>query len=226
MILKMKDKDKNNNKNKQFAVLGLGRFGFSLAVELSAKGYDVFACDKNPALVKQIGEYVTEAMIVDLNDEESLASIGFENYDTVVVAIGTSIESAIMATMYAKEKGVGCVIAKAMTFQQKKMFEKLGADRVIMPEYDSGKRLAEQIVNPNMLEFFRFSDDYGFAEIEPKEHWIGKSLKESNIRAGYGLNIVAIKRDKDVVVNPYADEVIMAGDILVVMGEYKKIQSV
>jgi trk system potassium uptake protein TrkA len=155
-----------------------------------------------------------------------LASIGFENYDTVVVAIGTSIESAIMATMYAKEKGVGCVIAKAMTFQQKKMFEKLGADRVIMPEYDSGKRLAEQIVNPNMLEFFRFSDDYGFAEIEPKEHWIGKSLKESNIRAGYGLNIVAIKRDKDVVVNPYADEVIMAGDILVVMGEYKKIQSV
>jgi trk system potassium uptake protein TrkA len=220
-----KAKPQKPKKNKQFAVLGLGRFGMALALELSKQGCQVIASDKNPELVAQVKGKVTETYVVDFNTEGALKQMNLGECDTVVVAIGTSIESAIMATVHAKQVGANCVIVKALTFQQKAMFEKLGADRVIMPEYDSGKRLAEQIVNPNMLEFFKFSENYGFAEIEPKEEWVGKSLKESGIRADYGLNIVAIKRDSDVVVNPYADEVIGKDDILVVIGENKKIQN-
>lgn len=212
-------------KNKQFAVLGLGRFGFTVATKLSEEGFDVLACDKNPTLVKQIEPYVTDAVIVDFNDQDALSGLGLQNYDTVVIAIGSMLESAIMATIYAKECGVECVIAKAMTFQQKKMFEKLGADKIVMPEFDSGKRLVNQITKSNVLEFISVSDEYGFAKIKTKKQWAGKSLKQSNIRAEYGINVVAIQRsDNDVIINPHPDEVIMEEDSLIVIGENKKIQ--
>lgn len=220
----LKGEKKALGKRKQFAVLGLGRFGFTVATKLSEQGFDVLACDRDPALVRQIEPYVTDAVVTDINDQDALEGLGLQNYDTVIIAIGIMLESAIMATIYAKECGVDCVIAKAMTFQQKKMFEKLGADRVVMPEYDSGIRLANSLVQPNVLEFISVSDEYGFAEVKPKKQWCGRSLKQSNIRAEFSISVVAIKRSSGVVINPHPDEIIKEDDCLIVIGENKKIQ--
>lgn len=145
--------------------------------------------------------------------------IGLNNFDVVIVAIGESLEASIMATMYAKEKGVKTVIAKAIGTPQKKLLEKVGADKVLMPERDSGQRLAISLVTSNVLEYITVSDKFGIAEIGVVDKWVDKTLQDANIRAKYGINVVAIKRGGDVIVTPPPDIKILETDTLVVIGE-------
>lgn len=212
------------NKNKQFAVIGLGRFGRAVTKTLVDNGCDVLCCDKDMSLIKQMEPVVTKAMQIDVMQENALDALGLNNFDVVIVAIGDSLESSVMATMYAKEAGVKTVIVKAQNISEKKILEKIGADKVVMPEMDSGSRLAINLITTNVIEYISFSEKYAMAEITPLKEWENKTLAEANIRAAYGFNVVAIKENNEVIVSPVADTLIKAGQILVIIGENKQIQ--
>ena len=169
--------------------------------------------------VKQMEHIATDVMQLDVMNEDAMQYIGLNNFDVVIVAIGESLEASIMATMYAKEKGVKTVIAKAIGTPQKKLLEKVGADKVLMPERDSGQRLAISLVTSNVLEYITVSDKFGIAEIGVVDKWVDKTLQDANIRAKYGINVVAIKRGSDVIVTPPPDIKILETDTLVVIGE-------
>lgn len=211
-------------KNKQFAVLGLGRFGKSIVNTLVENGYDVLCVDNNIEIVKEVSKFANHVVQADVTDEHALSALGLNNFDVVIVAIGDNMESSIMATLMAKEKGAELVIAKAKSMIQKSILEKVGADRVVLPEKDMGVRIATNLITTNVIDFINLSEKFGIAEIEPKKEWIGVSLQKSNIRAESGLNIVAIKRNNKIIVSPKAEEVIIQNDILVAVGENSDIQ--
>ncbi len=211
-------------KGKQFAVLGLGRFGESIVRQLSEYGCNVLACDNNQNIVQELSSYATHVIQVDVTDEHAIGALGLGNFDVVVVAIGSNLEATIMATLIAKEKGAKYVVARAQNNMEKTILEKVGADRVILPEFEMGAKVATTLVTTNVIDFINLSDQFGIAEIEPMEDWVGISLSKSNIRASSGLNIVAIKRGKHIIVNPRAEEVIKDEDILVAIGETVDIQ--
>lgn len=212
------------SKKKQFVVLGLGRFGMSVAKSLSEIGYDVMAVDINSENVQYASEFVTHAVRADVGDELSLRALGIGNFDVVIVSIGSHLEASVMATLIAKELGIPYVIAKAQDDMQKKILEKIGADRVIFPEREMGTRIANSLVFGNFFEFMELSDEFGIAEIEPLEEWIGATLAHTEIRAKYGLNVVAIKYKGKVEASPRADREFKKGDIAIVMGENRQIQ--
>lgn len=210
-------------KKQQFAVLGLGRFGCSIVKTLSNKGYEVLACDINPQPVKEMSQYATECVQVDITNEEALKKVGLSSFDCVIIAIGSSLESSVMATVFLKRMGIKSVIAKARTETERDVLKMVGADKVVLPERDMGVRLAYNLISTGVLDYIRFSEDMGIAEIEPNKKWLDKSLKELNMRTAYGINVVAIKRNDNVIVSPYADEKILADDILVVIGKSENI---
>lgn len=211
-------------KNKQFAVIGLGRFGSAVTKTLIDNGYDVLCCDKDMSIVKRIEPYVTKALQIDVMQENAIQSLGLNNFDVVIIAIGDSLESSVMATMYAKEAGVKKIIVKAQNLSEKKILEKIGADKVIMPEVDSGRRVAINLITTNVIEYISFSEKFAMAEISPLKEWSNKTLAEANIRAKYGFNVVAMKENDNVIVTPGPNEIIKDESILVIIGESSQIQ--
>lgn len=212
------------SKKKQFVVLGLGRFGLSIARTLSDNGYNVMAVDNCPEKVQLASEFVTHAVKSDVTDDLSMRALGIGNFDVVIVSIGSHLEAGVMATLIAKELGVPYILAKAQSDMQKKILEKIGADRVIFPEREMGVRIANSLMFGNFVEFMELSDEFGIAEIEPLKEWYGVTLAQSEIRAKYGINVVAIRQKGKIFTSPQADHVIQTGEILVVMAEYKQIQ--
>ncbi len=211
-------------KRKQFVVLGLGRFGMSVAKSLSENGCDVMAVDESPERVQAASEFVTHAVRADITDELSLRALGIGNFDVVVVSIGSHLEASVMGTLIAKELGIPYIIAKAQDEMQKKILEKIGADRVIFPEREMGVRIANSLLYGNFVEFMELSEEFGIAEIEVIDEWIGKTLAQTEIRAKYGLNVVAIKHKGKIEASPRADRKFEKDDIAVVLGENKQIQ--
>lgn len=203
---------------RQFAVIGLGRFGSSVARTLFSMGYDVLALDISEERVQDLAKDVTHAVQGDAREEETLRAVGIRNFDVVVVAIGQDIQSSILITVLLKELGVKCVVAKAQNELHAKVLYKVGADKVVFPERDMGARLARNMVSANVLDYIQLSPDYSIAEIATYETWQGKSLRELNLRARFGINVLAIKRNKQLLVAPGADDLIEKGDILVVVG--------
>ncbi len=213
-------------KRKQFAVIGLGRFGKSIVNTLVGHNCEVMCCDIKLEAVNEMSSVADHAVQVDIMEPHAADALGLNNFDVVIVAIGENLEASIMATLVAKEKGCPLVIVKAKDEMQRSILEKLGADRVVMPERDMGIRIATNLVTSNVIDYINLSDEFTIAEIEPKKVWLDKSLQKSNIRAEYGLNIVAIKRNnrKKIIVSPRPDEIIKEDDILVVIGESKSIK--
>ena len=208
---------------KQFIVIGLGRFGSSVAKNLYKLGYEVMAVDKNEEIVQDISNEVTHAVQLDATDEHSLKELGIRNFDVAVVTIGEDIQASIMVTLMAKELGVNYIISKANSEVHAKVLEKIGADRVVLPERDMGTRVAHNLVSSNIMDYIELSPDYSIMEIAPLEDWYGKSLQELSLRSRYGLNIIAIKSDGSVNVNPLAGDTITYGSILVAVGSEKDI---
>lgn len=203
---------------KQFVILGLGRFGLSLARTLYSLGHDVLAVDENEDIIQDISDSVTHAVQADATDENSLRALGLRNFDVAVVAIGSSIQASILVTLIVKELGVKYVVAKAQSELHAKVLYKIGADRVVFPERDMGLRLAHNLVSSNVLDFIELAPDYSIVEIASLPEWEGKTLKELDMRVKYGINIMAIKRDEEINISPRAEEVIQSADILVVIG--------
>lgn len=203
---------------KQFAVIGLGRFGGSICKELIDLGAEVLAIDKDPNRINEYAQIVTHAVVGDTTDESVLKSIGIRNFDYVIVAIGDDIQASILTTLILKELGVNNITAKAQNEYHEKVLLKIGADRVVHPERDMGIRIANNMVSNNVLDYLELSDKYSIVEIVANKRLEGRTLKGLNIRAKYGINIVAIKRGDSIIVSPPADEVILEKDILVAIG--------
>lgn len=211
-------------KAKQFVVFGLGRFGSSLATTLAEAGYEVMAVDSDEEKVQEMSSIVTQAVQADVTDSDTLKELGIRNFDVAVVAIGKDMQSSIMATLLLKEMGIPYVVAKASTEVHKKLLEKLGADRIILPENDMGKRIAANLIAGNIIDYIQLSKDYSIMEIAILDEWKGHSIKELNIRAKYGINIIAVEAGGDINVSPGPDYVICDGDLLVVVGHNKAIR--
>ncbi|PCK21264.1 potassium transporter Trk [Bacillus pumilus] len=208
---------------KEFAVIGLGRFGGSICKALSEEGLEVLAMDLNEDRVNEYAQIASHAVIGDSTDEAVLKNLGMRNFDHVIVAIGENIQASILTTIILKELGVKLVTVKAQNDYHEKLLNKIGADRVVHPERDMGKRIAHKIITNNVIDYLELSDEYGLIEVEANGHLENQSLLDLDIRARYQINIVAIKREKDVIISPLAHEQIQKNDILIVIGAMKDI---
>ncbi len=209
-----------------FLIIGMGRFGNSLAIELSNLGHDVLVIDRSEEKIAAVADHVTHAVIGDAKDENVIRSLGVRNFDVAVVAMADNIEDSVLVTIMLKELGVKKVVAKAQSMLHMKVLERIGADVTVFPERDMGKRLAQHLSAKNIIDFIELSDEHSIVEIEAPSAWYGKSLLELNIRGAYGINVIAA-RDKfarDLVVSPTAAYVIKEGDVLIVIGENDNIK--
>ncbi|WP_446897185.1 potassium channel family protein [Clostridium sp. LBM24168] len=211
-------------KKKQYIVIGLGRFGKSMAKTLCELGNDVLAVDSNEDNIQYISHYVTEAVQTDVTDEENLKALGAGNFDVAVIGIGNDIQSSVIVTLLLKEMGVKYVIAKANTELHAKILYKIGADKVVFPEKDTAIRVAHNLVSSNILDFIELSSEYRLTEILCMKEWIGRDLRHLDIRARYGINIIAIKRNNKINVSPASDFVLLEGDIIIAIGGQKEIE--
>ena len=203
---------------KEFVVIGLGRFGGSIVNELVELDADVMAIDISPDRVEEFAQIATTAVAADTTDESALRSLGIRNFEHVVVAIGENIQASILTTLILKEIGVNRITVKAQNDYHAKVLKKIGADQVVHPERDMGKRIANNLVSNNILDYLELSDEYSIAEIRANEKLAGFTLIDLDIRAKYGVNIVAIKREAQILVSPQAIEEIQLNDILIVIG--------
>jgi len=204
---------------RQFAVIGLGRFGSSVAQYLSELGYEVLAVDDNAQRVQDISQIVTHAVIADSTDEEAMSALGIRNFDVVVIAIGQDIQSSILTTLILKDLGVPYIIVKAQNELHGKVLNKIGADKVVFPERDMGLRVAHNLISPNILEHIELSVDYSIVEMKVPVSMVGKNLKQLDIRLKYNCNVLAVKRNGEMNITPRADESLMPDDVLVIVGK-------
>ncbi len=202
---------------KQFAIIGMGRFGRSLALKLSALGHDVLAVDKSEDQIEFVASDVTHAVIADATDEHDVASLGLGNFDAVVVTIGSDIRSSVMAVMLAQDAGAKLIVAKATDEMHSKILNKIGANRIVMPEKDMGERLALRLVSTNVMDFMELSNEYTFSELLLPAKWQGKSLRDLDLRARYGANVVAVRSRDKLDISPRADLPLQEGDKLIMI---------
>lgn len=205
-------------KKKQYVVIGLGRFGSSVAKTLYALGKDVLVIDLDETIIQEISNDVTHAIQMDATDENALKSVGISNFDVAIVAIGSGMQSSIMVTILLKELGIKYIVVKANNSLHAKVLNKIGADRVVLPERDMGTRVAYNLISTSILDHIELSPEYSIIEIISPEKWHGKTLGELDIRSNYGINIMAIKRNNIVTMSPSADEKVEPNDTLVIIG--------
>ncbi|WJY28871.1 MULTISPECIES: potassium channel family protein [Sporosarcina] len=203
---------------KEFVVIGLGRFGGSIVNELIELDASVMAIDISQERVSEYAQIATQAVAADTTDESTLRSLGIRNFEHVVVAIGENIQASILTTLILKEIGVPMITVKAQNDYHEKVLRKIGADHVIHPERDMGRRIANRLVSNDILDYLELSEEYSIVEIRANARLAGASLIDLDIRAKYGVNIVAIKREDHILVSPQAIEEIQLNDILIVIG--------
>lgn len=213
---------------KQFAIIGLGRFGYSVAKTLYVMGYDVLAIDKDEERVQDISEFVTHSVQADATEESVLKTLGLRNFDVAVITIGSDIQSSILVTLLCKELGVKYVLTKAQNDLHAKVLYKIGCDKVVFPERDMGIRVANNLVSPSILDYIALAPGYSLVEIESIPKWHGKTLAELDMRVTYGINVMAIKYEDKVNIAPQGNDIINENDILVVIGsddDIKRLES-
>ncbi len=217
-----------NNKNRktptarkrnEFVIIGLGRFGSSLATLLHERGHHVLAIDADAALVQRLSHHLPHVVQMDATNREAYIELGIGNFDTGIVCIGTDFESNLLATVILRNLGVRRVICKARTRTQREILLKVGADDVILPEHEAGVRLGRKLSSIGFLDYMEVNKHISVVEILAPKTMTGRSLLKSNVRQKYGIVVVAIRREEGVIILPQANEVIREGDILVVIGE-------
>lgn len=210
---------------KTFVVIGLGRFGTAVAVELCKQGHEVLAIDRSEAIVQAIADKVTHAAAGDAADPAVLKALGVRNYDCAIVAAAQDVGESALVTLSLKDLGVPKVVCKAKDATHKRVLERLGADRVIIPEQESGVKLAQGLARSNILNFIELSEDYGIVEVEAPADWCGKTLLELNVRARYDVTVIAVHQGgaEELVVAPGANYVFQPGETAVVLGRYEDI---
>lgn len=216
-------------KRKQFGVIGLGRFGSAMATTLVELGHDVLGIDGDEARVQQLADVVTHVVQLDATDEKALRASGIRNVDVAVVSIGEHLEASLLVVMQLREMGVATIVAKAVTPIHGRILEKLGVSRVIFPEREMAIRVAHSLVMPNAIDYIELSREFSIVEIPAPDAFVGRTLKQIELRPRFGLTLVAIKRrgpDGDKVVTsiaPAADEKIRRGDVLALLGSNERL---
>ena len=211
---------------KSYIVIGLGKFGTEAAKRLCELGCEVLAMDCKAELVQPISSQVTQAVVGDARDKEVLRALGARDFECAIVAIGDNLADSVLATMNLKELGVPYIVCKASDETHRQVLLKLGADKVVIPEQEQADRLAKNLSSPNVLDYIELSDAYGIIEIPAPDRWQGKSLKELNVRAKLGVNIIAVKCEGEINVSPAADYRITPNDIMVVLGDTAALNAV
>jgi trk system potassium uptake protein TrkA len=204
---------------RQYAVIGLGKFGASVACALARLGHQVLAIDIDEDKVQRVADEVTHAVQADATDEDTLRAIGIRNFDVVIVSIGHDVLSSILSCLILKDLGVSYVVGKANDELHGKLLEKIGIEKVVYPERDMGVRLAATLTSSNILEVIELSPDYDVVEIAASSELIGRTLRELNLRARFGVNIVAIRKvNNEVKVSPGPNDLVQNGDVLLALG--------
>ncbi|MFO7715910.1 potassium channel family protein [Desulfosarcina sp.] len=213
---------------KRFAVIGLGNFGFHAAKALFEDGNEVVAIDTDKGRVQAIDPHSSEALVLDATDKEALKSLGLENMDGVIVSTGTKISISILICLYLHEIGVKNILAKALDADHEKILKRVGATQIIHPERDMAIRISRGLSRPNILDFIPLSDDFDLVQVGPPREFIGKNLKELNLRAKYNVHIIAIKElvPENFVLVPPASFVIKDSDILIILGKSEDIRQI
>ena len=209
--------------SKQYAVIGLGKFGFSVATTLAQAGKEVLAVDKDAEPVQEIADLVTYAARADITDSRVFASLGISNMDVVIVGISENMESSILATLQAKEAGVPLVIAKCMSQMHANILKKVGADRVVMAESETGIRLGKSLISGGFQDFFMLSDSFSMVELPVPEAWTGHNLEELDLRKKYSINVIAVKDGEDIRVTVNPKTLLRAEEVLILIGENKEL---
>ncbi len=202
----------------EFAVIGLGRFGSSLALTLVERGFHVLGVDRNRDIVQKYSEQLTQVVSLDSTDEDALQAVDILSFDTVVVAIGTDFESNLMTTVALKSLGARNVVCKASTERQKLILVKVGADRVVLPEQEAGRRLARLLTSPGILDQLELEPGYSISELTVPQAWVGHTLAETDLRRRFGITVLVIKHLQKIVISPTADYKLGDSDLLVVLG--------
>lgn len=218
----MKQK-KSKREKKQYVVIGMDRFGKSVAVNLEKNGCMVLAVDKDQKKINQISEYVTAALCLDITDEEATKDLGFHNFDGAIVSLANHLDVAVLATVIIKEQGIPLVVAEAYDNIQGKVLEKVGVDRVIYSEQEMGIHLANNLAFEHLIDSVDLSADYTIAEIQLPGKFVGKTLIDLNLRRKHEINVIAIKRDNHIDITPLADKPLLKNDILVIIGRKEKV---
>ena len=216
------------NKERQFAVLGLGRFGTSVALTLHELGYQVLGVDSDEEIVQDLSHELTHVVSADASDENTLRSLGINNYEVVIVGIGP-LEDNLLTTLNLKEMGVPFVAVKATSAVHGKMLEKIGADKIIYPERDMGndmgKRVAHNLISSSIVDYIEMSNNISLMSTNIPHSLVGKNLIESDLRKRYNVNVVAIKHEGVTYINPKPTQVLEEGDEMIVIGEHQNIKA-
>ena len=211
------------SKNITYAVFGLGRYGLAVAKELVENGREVIAVDTNQKIVNDSAAFLPVCKCADVTDAEVISRLGIGNVDTVIICMAGNLEASVMAVTLCKEAGVKTVIAKCANETHQKILLRIGADQVVFPEYESGVRLAKNLLSSGFIDMIALSKDVSMVEIDVKSEWIGKNLIELNLRKKYGFNVVAIKHGEKVNVNFLPEQVISEGTTLIVIANTQKL---
>lgn len=205
------------DKNTQFAILGLGKFGRSIARVLYENGFNVLCCDVDEHLVQEATAYSTHAYVADASDKNALEKIGIGNFDVVIIAMSEDFEASAITATIVKEMGVPFIMSKANGLRQKQILESIGVDRVVLPEKEIGERIAYGFITNDLMEHIYHSDKYDIIDMKPMPSWVGKSLQKLRLRQTEGINILAIVRNDELMAVLDAQTELMADDSLIVL---------
>lgn len=217
---------------RQFIVIGIGQFGESVVRTLAAEGCEVVAIDRAEDRIQDVKDFATQALVLDATDEKTLASLGIADVDVVVIGIGRDLQASTLVALLCKELGAKLLVAKAVNRQQGKVLEKIGVDRVVYPETEIGARVAKSLASANILEHVQLSANVSIAEVISPEQFWDRTLAELNLRARYGINVIALKRKTATAKGteeyleqfPAPEDVILKDDLLLVFGANENIE--
>lgn len=206
-----------NKRVKQYIVIGLGRFGRAIAETLCQDGSEVLGVDMSMDLVEDMRDRLTQTIQMNAMDRDALEALGIQDFDIAFVTMGSDIRASGTIVLQLKELGAKRIVAKAHDEFHGRMLEKLGADQVLFPERDMGRRVAHNLVSGNIIDYLELSSEYSMAEIRPKSEWVGKALKDLAMRSRLGINVVAIRSGEALNAMPQPDTVLREDDVLLVV---------
>lgn len=224
--MKAKQRKNKSYEKKQYAVLGLGVFGSTVAETLEKHGCEVLAVDKNTVHVERMSKHVTKAVIADVTTKEELLALDIQDFDVVVIALTNNLEGAVLATMLLKELGVPYVIAKAKNYQHQRILEKVGADKVVRVERDMGERVARGLLHKSIVDITALDNRYSVSEIKAPASWWGKTVLQLNVRHVYGINLLGVQHDgsEDLSLDINPEYEVQEGDVFLVIAKAKDIE--
>ena len=211
---------------KSYVVIGLGRFGAELATRLYACGEEVMVIDMDEGLIDKIADRVTRAVAADARDADVLKKLGVENFDRAIVAVGSDLAASALITMHLKSLNVPYIMCKAHDDTYKSILEKLGADKVVIPEREVADKLALGLTHAGVMEYIELSQEFGIVEMEPIPAWVGKTIRELELRNTYGVNVIAVRSQEDTIkIPPDIDTPIPADVEMVMLGKYEMFEN-